>query len=175
VIVRTAAEVHGTAAEVSTHQWTSTRLLLQNDRMGFTITDTVVEPGMDETLWYKHHLEACYCIEGRATLEDLSTGDVYEIQPGTMYALDQHDRHRLRAGTRVRLVCVFSPPLTGQETHDSDRLTLCPPIRNLTRPAKPPPSAALMYRRAAEQDRDRVRRASGGCKAAPRSEIVALD
>jgi L-ectoine synthase len=120
VIVRTAAEVHGTAAEVSTEQWTSTRLLLQNDGMGFTITDTVVEPGMDETIWYKHHLEACYCIEGRATLEDLSSGEVYEIEPGTMYALNQHDRHRLRADTRVRLVCVFSPPLTGRETHDSD-------------------------------------------------------
>jgi L-ectoine synthase len=120
VIVRTAEELHGTAAEVSTEQWTSTRLLLKDDGLGFTVTHTVVEPGMDEILWYKHHLEACYCIEGRATLEDLSTGEVHEIGPGTMYALDQHDRHRLRTDTRVRLVCVFMPPLTGQETHDSD-------------------------------------------------------
>lgn len=127
VIVRTAEELHGTDAEAATEQWTSTRLLLENDGIGFTITDTVIQPGMDETLWYRHHLEACYCIEGRATVEDLSTGEVFDIGPGTMYALDQHDRHRLRALTRVRLVCVFTPPLTGKEVHDADGSYSLPP------------------------------------------------
>jgi L-ectoine synthase len=59
-------------------------------------------------------------LEGRVILEDLTTGQLHEIGAGTMYALDQHDRHRLRTDTRVCLVCVFMPPLAGQETHDSD-------------------------------------------------------
>jgi L-ectoine synthase len=37
-----------------------------------------------------------------------------------MYALDAHDRHRVRARSRTRLVCVFTPALTGRETHDAD-------------------------------------------------------
>jgi L-ectoine synthase len=31
-----------------------------------------------------------------------------------VYALDQHDRHVLRARSRMRLVCVFTPPLHGK-------------------------------------------------------------
>jgi L-ectoine synthase len=34
-----------------------------------------------------------------------------------MYALDKHDKHWLRAKTTMRLVCVFSPPLSGRESH----------------------------------------------------------
>ena len=41
------------------------------------------------------------------------------IKDGTMYALNQHDEHYLRGGTEdMRLICVFNPPLTGNETHD---------------------------------------------------------
>ena len=35
-----------------------------------------------------------------------------------MYALDRHDRHVLKARTRMRMVCVFNPPLHGKEVHD---------------------------------------------------------
>ncbi|HET57367.1 MAG TPA: L-ectoine synthase, partial [Deltaproteobacteria bacterium] len=41
--------------------------------------------------------------------------------PGTMYALNEHDRHYLRGGGQdMRLVCVFNPPVTGQEVHLPD-------------------------------------------------------
>jgi L-ectoine synthase len=120
MIVRSIHDVRGTPADVRTESWASARLLLHSDGMGFTITDSVLEAGMDETLWYKHHIEACYCLEGRAIVHDLATGATHEIFPGTMYALNDHDRHRIRALTRVRLVCVFVPPLAGDETHDTD-------------------------------------------------------
>jgi hypothetical protein len=32
------------------------------------------------------------------------------IRPGTVYALDQHNKHVLRATTRLRMVCVFNRP-----------------------------------------------------------------
>lgn len=120
MIVRTLGEVQGTNADVRTESWRSTRFLLRADNMGFTITETVVEAGMDETLWYKHHLEACLCIEGEANLTDLATGKEFVIVPGTLYALDKHDRHRIVALERTRLICVFSPALTGSEVHGSD-------------------------------------------------------
>ena len=61
-----------------------------------------------------------YCIEGEGQITDLASGETHDIRPGTIYALNKHDRHVLRAnkGTHMRMVCVFNPPLTGREVHD---------------------------------------------------------
>ena len=67
---------------------------------------------------YANHLEACYCIEGEGEVEDLTTGERHAIVPGTVYALDAHDRHVMRVKSDLRLVCVFSPALAGGEVHD---------------------------------------------------------
>ncbi len=48
------------------------------------------------------------------------TGQVWPLMPGTMYVLDQHDPHIIRAETDLRLICIFTPALTGQEKHDKD-------------------------------------------------------
>jgi L-ectoine synthase len=37
-----------------------------------------------------------------------------------MYALDQHDRHRLSAESELVLACGFNPPVSGQEVHRAD-------------------------------------------------------
>jgi L-ectoine synthase len=34
--------------------------------------------------------------------------------------MNEHDRHRIRAKTRMRLIATFTPPLTGEEVHDVD-------------------------------------------------------
>lgn len=47
-------------------------------------------------LEYKNHMEACYCIEGEGEIES-EHKNVYPLRPGTMYALDRHDKHYLRA------------------------------------------------------------------------------
>jgi L-ectoine synthase len=88
--------------------------------MGFTFTDAILEPGLDQVFWYKNHLESVYCLEGEGSLEDLATGHVYAIKAGTLYALDKHDRHRLKVSARMRVVCVFVPALAGGEIHDAD-------------------------------------------------------
>jgi L-ectoine synthase len=88
--------------------------------MGVTLTDAILEPGLDQAWWYRNHLEAVYCLEGEGTLEDLSTGQVHVIKPGTLYALDKHDRHRLKVKSRMRVVCTFVPPLLGGEMHDAE-------------------------------------------------------
>lgn len=69
---------------------------------------------------YKNHIEANLVIEGEGILTDISSGETYRLVSGSMYTLDKHDRHHMQATTDMRLVCVFTPGLTGKETHDED-------------------------------------------------------
>lgn len=99
----------------------SRRFLLNSDNMGYTVTDTIVRAGTKSRLEYRNHLEACYCISGRGEVVDLD-GVAHPIEPGTLYALDRNDPHFLVAApdTDLRLVCVFSPALRGNERHSLD-------------------------------------------------------
>ena len=119
MIVKTTDDLRGTKGEVKAESWSSYRLLHQEDGMGVSLTDATLEAGLDRVWWYKNHLETVYCLEGEGTLEDLATGEVYVIKPGTLYALDKHDRHRLKVKSRMRVVCTFVPPLLGGEMHDA--------------------------------------------------------
>jgi L-ectoine synthase len=94
MIVKTKDDVVGTKGEKQGDKWHSLRLLHKEDGMGVTFTDTILEPEFEMDLWQKNHLEACY--------------------------LNDHDRHRIRAKTRMRIVCTFFPALTGEEVHDAD-------------------------------------------------------
>lgn len=127
MIVRTLDEIIDTPREVLGEVWASRRFLLADDGVGFTLTETTVDAGADQVLWYKHHIEANYVIHGEGEVENLATGEIFPLRPGTIYVLDRHERHRLRAFTRLRLVCVFTPPLTGAETHDADG-AYAPPV-----------------------------------------------
>jgi L-ectoine synthase len=113
-------DIVGTDREVSAEGWTSRRLLLAHDQMGFSLHDTLIHEGAELHMTYKHHLEAVYCIEGQGSIELVATGEVTKLGPGTVYALDQHDPHILRAQTQMRMVCVFNPPVTGKEVHGPD-------------------------------------------------------
>jgi L-ectoine synthase len=127
VIVRTLEEIAGSERDVVGDGWRSRRLLLREDGMGFSLSETTVEAGAELHLGYKQHLEACYCTEGEGEVEDLATRTRHRIVPGTVYALDQHDRHVLRVRSSLRLVCVFNPPLSGRETHDAEGSYLLAP------------------------------------------------
>lgn len=120
MIVRTLAEIIGTERDVSAQTWASRRLLLKKDGMGFSLHETIVRAGTETAMWYKHHVEAVYCVEGKGEVEVVATGRVHPIAPGTVYALDQHEQHVLRAWSDLRLVCVFNPPCTGREVHDAE-------------------------------------------------------
>lgn len=115
MFTRSLEEVIGTERDVNWGNGQSRRLLLARDGMSYSVTDTLVNAGSESLLEYKNHLESCYCIEGEGSVE--ADGVVYPIKPGTLYALDKHDKHYLRATTTMRLVCVFNPPLQGLESH----------------------------------------------------------
>lgn len=98
----------------------SNRILLASDGMGYTLTKTVIKPGVRAFQHYKHHLEACYCIVGKALLENAKTGEYFSIYPGMCYVLDENDPHYFEALEETVLICVFNPPLTGAEVHLAD-------------------------------------------------------
>jgi L-ectoine synthase len=118
MIVRTLDEVVGTERDVAGDGWRSRRFLLKRDGLGFSLHDTIVETGRELEVEYTNHFEACYCLEGEGEIEDLATGQRRSILPGTLYALDAHDRHVIRVRSELRLVCVFNPALSGAEVHD---------------------------------------------------------
>jgi L-ectoine synthase len=118
MIIRRLAEIVDTASDVHAGTWNSRRLLLAKDGMGFSMHDTLIHAGTETYMWYKHHLEAVYCIEGDGEIEDLGTGAVHPLGPGVLYALDGNEKHFLRARTQLRMICVFNPPVTGNEVHD---------------------------------------------------------
>ena len=120
MIVRNLTDLENTERDVRAETWRSRRLLLADDKMGFSLHDTVLYAGTETTMEYRNHFEAVYCIEGKATIENHATGEVHEITPGVMYALDQHDRHIVRVIEDFRVVCAFNPPCTGAETHDEN-------------------------------------------------------
>jgi len=120
MIVRKLTDIIGTDRDVDDGNWVSRRLLLRKDGMGFSMHETLLRAGTETSMWYKHHLEAVYCIDGEGEIEDLANGTIHRLEPGTLYALNEHDKHIVRARTDIRTVCVFYPPVTGQEVHDEE-------------------------------------------------------
>ena len=120
MIVRRVEDLNGGESDITADNWRSRRLLLKKDGMGFSFHDTQIFPGTETRIWYKNHLEAVYCIEGEGELEDLTTGEKHALAPGTIYALDQNEKHILRTQTGLRMICVFNPPVNGAEVHDKD-------------------------------------------------------
>jgi len=122
MIVRHLRDICDTEREVrpESGNWVSRRLLLEKDGMGFSFHDTVVAKGTETLIHYRHHVEMVYCIEGEGEVELLDEGRTVPVRPGTMYALNGHEKHCLRAKTEMRILCVFNPPLVGAEVHRED-------------------------------------------------------
>lgn len=120
MIVRDENELKNTDRAVSDAQWTSIRMLLADDNMGFSFHITYLAAGSEHTFHYKNHFESVYCMRGKGSITDLATGETHEIKPGVMYALDQHDKHTLRAEEELVMACCFNPPVTGKEVHRED-------------------------------------------------------
>jgi L-ectoine synthase len=123
MIIADKSELKGTGRDAAGPGWTSLRLLVRSDGMGFSMTETQVLPGAVLRLHYRHHLEACYCIAGEGELTELDSGKTHRIAPGILYAPDQNDRHEVRVpegAEPMRLICVFSPALQGDEVHGPD-------------------------------------------------------
>ena len=120
MIVRTTADITGTDRDVADGTWRSKRIILAGDGVGFSFHETTIEAGSVNEFHYQHHVEAVWVIEGTGTLTDLETGQQYPLADGTMYLLNNNDRHRVTCDEQLRMLCVFNPPVTGREVHDEN-------------------------------------------------------
>ncbi len=105
--------------------WSSARYLLRDDGVGFTLTQTTVAAGSRQVMQYKNHIEANLIIEGEAILTDCATGETHRLSPGTMYTLDQHDRHELHASATFASCACLRLPWLGRKPMTRTARTLC--------------------------------------------------
>lgn len=122
MIVRNLNEIIDTKYDVFDPEgrWRSRRFLTAKDQMGFSLHDTTIFAGTKTFIHYKHHVEAVYCIEGSGQVELIDEERIIPVSSGTMYALNNHEKHHLVAHTDMRIICVFNPALSGEEVHRSD-------------------------------------------------------
>lgn len=120
MIIRKLKEIRASERNVKSEGWDSARMLLAEDGMGFSFHLTTLHAGSELKMHYQNHLEAVMVLKGTGTIEDLATGEVHELRPGVLYALNDHDRHIVRPETDILTACVFNPPVTGSEVHDEN-------------------------------------------------------
>ena len=89
MIVRDFNELKNTSRAVQDARWTSVRMLLADDGMGFSFHITTLEAGSEHTFEYKHHFESVYCMAGKGSITDLATGETHQIRPGVMRMTEQ--------------------------------------------------------------------------------------
>lgn len=100
--------------------FTSHRLITDSDGMGYSMTKTIVHPGKPHRWHYQHHLETCYCVSGKGLLINEKTQEIHSVTADVTYVLDNHDPHTFEALEETILICVFNPPLLGDEIHDEN-------------------------------------------------------
>jgi L-ectoine synthase len=118
MLIRHLDTIRESQRNVVTPGWESARMLLRDEGMGFSFHITTMYAGKELRMHYKNHLEAVFVLQGEGTIEDLGTGEVHALRPGTLYALNGHDRHVVRPETDIVTACVFNPPVSGREVHD---------------------------------------------------------
>lgn len=120
MIVTHLSDLDDTDRDVTTETWRSRRLVLAREGVGFSFHDTVLYAGTETSMWYANHVEAVYCVGGEGELVNDETGEVHQLRDGTMYLLNGHEHHTVKAKTDLRMACVFNPPVTGREVHDEN-------------------------------------------------------
>lgn len=118
MIVRTLDEITDTEADIKTPNWRSKRIVLAKEKVGFSVHETTLYAGTVNDFWYANHVEAVFVFEGEGEIANKETGETFPLKPGSLYLLDNHDKHQVRPKTDMRTVCVFNPPVTGREVHD---------------------------------------------------------
>ncbi|MBN3950373.1 MAG: ectoine synthase [Nostoc sp. NMS7] len=120
MLIKHKHELQNTSRAIQTKDWSTIRFLLEEDGVGITVTDVNIHEGSDAVYHYKHHTEVCYCLQGNATLEDLQTGQVHQVRPGTLWVSRKGERFRFVAKVHTRLISIFIPALLGTEVNDEE-------------------------------------------------------
>ena len=84
MIVRTFQEISGTDRDIETENWRSRRIVLANDKVGFSLHETILKAGSVNDFWYAYHIEAVWIIEGEGELYDKDNDVSYQVGPGSL-------------------------------------------------------------------------------------------
>ncbi len=120
MLIRHKADLQGTPRAITGEMFSTTRFLLREDEVGFSLTDVTLKRGSSMDFARQHHSEVGYCLEGRATLEDLSSGEIHPIGPGSLWSAQKGERFRLKVLENLRLITIFTPALVGPEINDEN-------------------------------------------------------
>ena len=96
MLVRTIAKVTDTDDDIKTENWRSKRIILAKEGVGFSVPETTLYEGTENYFWYANHIEAVFVTHGEGEIEDLATGEVHQLAPGSLYLLNDHDKHKVR-------------------------------------------------------------------------------
>src|SRR6478736_3938119 len=66
------------------------RFITARDGVGFAFSDVFQGAGGEAQLWYKHHWEANYILEGTGEVEEVATGRRWPLAPGTIYVVGSY-------------------------------------------------------------------------------------
>jgi len=118
MIFKTVDDLVGTERDANGDGWKSRRFLIAEDGLPFSVHETTVAAGTELRFCYENHSETVYCIEGRASVEDVAQNTILPIEPGTFYSVGIGDDHILRIEQTTKFLCIFEPPLKGREEAD---------------------------------------------------------
>lgn len=117
MLIRSVHDVLGTDRDVSGPGWTSRRIAVAADGLGYSVHETLLDAGAELRFEYRNHRETVYCVEGDGTIQELG-GPAVELRPGSLYSAGVGDDHTITARSAMKLVCIFTPPLLGTEEAD---------------------------------------------------------
>lgn len=120
MLIRHKADLEGTPRALEGEMFSTTRFLLREDGAGLTLTDVSLKGGSSTVFARQHHFEVGYCLEGRATLEEISTREIHDIGPGSLWSAQKGERFRLTVFEDLRLITIFTPALVGPEVNDEN-------------------------------------------------------
>jgi len=118
MFVRSVKDILGTDQDVAGNGWRSRRLILARDGLKYSVHETILEANVALRFAYASHRETVYCIEGEGSVRNLVTGETWELRPGSLYSVGIGDDHVVTTQSAMKLVCIFDPPLEGQEEAD---------------------------------------------------------
>ncbi|MCC5697105.1 ectoine synthase, partial [Klebsiella pneumoniae] len=94
MIVRHLSDIEDTDADIKTPNWRSKRIVLAKEKVGFSVHETTLYAGTVNDFWYANHIEAVFIVEGEGEILDKATGEVHQLKPGSLYLLNNHDKHQ---------------------------------------------------------------------------------
>lgn len=120
MIVRDREDLIQGKNHVTTDLWTSTRFFVDQDNLGFSFHETIINANSEYVLWYKDHVEAVIIVEGEGEIEEVSSGKKYHLKKGSAYAVTG-EKHIFRSFSKVVCYCVFNPAVGGDEIPNAER------------------------------------------------------